>query len=134
MYLTWKQVFTCAKLRGKPIIEPKFDVTRIPIEELPEDSPELDYTDFEPQGESTKVQAFFVNRFSGWIFSFKGVIILIGMILYAFNCWSLSLLTTSNRPESMLKKTNVLEKALIWAKYELWQDDKIIIEFNWGIQ
>jgi len=42
------------------------------------------------------------------------------MILYFVNCWALSGLKTNNRPESILKKSNSLEKALIWARYELY--------------
>jgi len=68
------------------------------------------------------------------IFGKRFAIIIIAIILYGINCYALVGMKTTNKPTSILKQSNPIEKALNWAKYELWTESSIGIEFNWGVE
>ena len=76
---------------------------------------------------------FFEIKFSKWVFKIRYAMVLIAAIIFGLNAWGMSTLQTANRPEAVLKNSNPMEKALIWARYELWQDATIGIDYNWGI-
>lgn len=61
-------------------------------------------------------------------------ILVVGLGLYVLNCYNLSQISTSSTPDTILKKSNPIEKALTWGRQELWQDTKIDINFVWGVK
>lgn len=134
MNSSWKQCFCCCFKKGQQAKQP-IDLKRTAIDILEEGNPKLKYEDFKPEEEKQgKLQKFFYQTFGKFVWKYRQVIITLGLVMFILCGYAATQLTTSNKPETLLKKSNPLEKALTWVQYELYQDAEIPVYFNWGIE
>jgi hypothetical protein len=111
----------------------KLNMTTEAIEEQPEGK--VEYSDFIMQTEDQgKIQSFFANKWSDWVFKLRYVAIVLGVVISGVNSYLATQLETTNKPDAVLKDTNRIQMAIDWAAYELYRDLSIDIDIYWGVE
>ena len=88
------------------------------------------------QNQSKKLLTkLFKDYVAKYVFKARYYILFIYIVLLGFNSWNIfANLEQSSRNMEVLKQSNGLRKFNDWTKYELWQNGKILGQFNFGIQ